>query len=382
MRSKRSSHKRKVITRVLVVISAILLSIVCIGYLTIHSYIQKMNLVTNSCKGNIVQAESQELSGTEVLENNQEAFNPSEEYEATDAFLPDSAEDEISVLEENIKDNLEENSTPVIYNKNVFNVLLIGCDTREPGDLGRSDSMILISLNKKTKKIIATSILRDIYLQIPGKKNNRVNAAYAFGGADLLLDTIEQNFKIKVDRYVSIDFFAFIDVVDAVGGVTIDVTKEEILVMNNFIKEINYLNSQEDEKDCMNADDEGLLKLNGKQALAYARNRYTGNADFERTARQRRVLEQIYMKVKDLNILELNDLLNKILPQVTTNLTEGELFSLILSSPSFLKYDIEQWSVPVAHSYQPMRIRKMDVLGIDFDENIKEMRKRIYNEEE
>jgi anionic cell wall polymer biosynthesis LytR-Cps2A-Psr (LCP) family protein len=113
--------------------------------------------------------------------------------------------------------------------------------------------------------------------------------------------------------------------------------------------------------------------------LGYARNRYIG-MDFERTARQRRVLELIFNKVKDLNLTEINDLLNRVLPQITTNLTEGELFSLILGLPAYSKYSLEEWSIPVKGTYSFVIIRRMDVIGIDFKENIKELQKRIYGE--
>lgn len=239
--------------------------------------------------------------------------------------------------------------------------------------------MILVSINKKTKKIIVTSILRDIYLQIPGKKNNnRINEAYAFGGADLLMETIEQNFRIQVEQYASVDFYAFIDIVDAVEGVTLEVTEKEIPVINGYVMELNRLTGQEETKDLLT--EPGTLLLSGKQALGYARNRYVGNSDFERTARQRRVLEQIFKKVKNSNLAEIKDLLNIILPHVTTNLTEGEMFSLILSLPSYIDYDIEQWSIPMTGTYTSKRIRGMAVLGIDFNKNIGELHRKVYDE--
>jgi LCP family protein required for cell wall assembly len=263
--------------------------------------------------------------------------------------------------------------------KSVLNILLIGTDTRQMDGPGRSDAIVLVSINRKTQKIIATSLLRDIYLRIPGKGSNRINAAYAYGGADLLMQTIENNFKIKIDRYASIDFFAFMEVVDAVGGVTLEVTKEEIPVINNYVKELNELTNQSENKGCLT--EAGTLLLNGKQALGYARDRYIGYADFERTARQRRILEQLYSKVKDLGLIKLNKLLNIILPQITTNLTEGELFTLILSLPSYAKYDLEQWSVPIENTYTFLSIHRMSVLGMDFNKNIKEINKRIYNQQ-
>ncbi|MDF2589881.1 MAG: hypothetical protein K0S41_3722 [Anaerocolumna sp.] len=358
--TKKTSTRSKTIKVLLVSVAAILLVICISAYLFVHSYINKMNLVTSAETNN--QLTEQEVE----IEPEPEDLNSTE---------PDSPEEEIVSVEDQIRNNMEENSTPILKDKDVYNILLIGGDSRQVGGNARSDAMIIVSINKKTKSIIATSVLRDIYLSIPGKSNNRINAAFAYGGADLLLDTIEQNFKIHIDRYVSIDFFAFMDVIDATGGVTLDVTDKEIPIINNYIHELNGLLGEDAEKDVITSP--GTLLLNGKQALGYARNRYIGT-DFERTARQRRVLEQVFLNIKSLGLTELNDLLNTILPQVTTNLKEGEIFSLILGLPKYASYNLEQWSIPVNGSYSFMRIRGMAVIGVDFEENINEIHKRIY----
>jgi LCP family protein required for cell wall assembly len=272
---------------------------------------------------------------------------------------------------------MEENSTPIAASEDVYNILLIGSDTRESGDLGRSDAMILISVNEADKTITASSFLRDIYLLIPGAGYNRINTAYAIGGADLLMDTIEENFKIQVDRYVAIDFLAFIDVIDAIGGITIEVTEEEIPVINEYIRELNEIRGEETEADYLTKP--GTLLLNGKQALGFARNRYTGNADFERTARQRKVLEQIFIKIESLGILDLSSLMNTLLPKITTNLTEGELFYQILALPRYTGYELRQWSIPTENTFSYLSIRGMSVIGIDFNQNIAELHSRIYS---
>lgn len=364
MEPKKPLLKRKIII-IPSVILIVLIVLASVTYFIVHGYINKMNIVTDS--GVVTPGPGSELADYDLGD----ALLPEE-----DKTIPDSSKEEVSSAEEKIKSNLQEGSIPVLYDKNVFNVLLIGGDSRKPGGAARSDAMILVSINKSSKKITVTSLLRDIYLEIPGKQNNRLNAAYAFGGADLLLDTVEQNFKVKADKYASIDFYSFMEVVDAVGGVTIDVTEEEIPVINRYIKELNLLTGQEEKTDFLTAP--GKLLLNGKQALGYSRNRYVGNSDFERTARQRRVLEQIFNQVKDLNILELKKLFDILLPQITTNLTEGEIFTLLLSLPSYVSYDIEQWSIPMAHTYTSLRIRGMEVLGIDFEKNINELHQRAY----
>ncbi len=361
--------KKKIIWIPLLILT-ILISFAGLTYSIAHTYINKMNIVADAETVAPVTENQYADSGEELLQ----------EEEEEESALPDSPQEEVSSAEEMIRSNMQESSIPILYDEDVFNVLLIGGDSRKAGGVARSDAMMLVSINKKSKKITVTSLLRDIYLEIPGKKNNRLNAAYALGGAALLLDTVEQNFKVKVDKYASIDFFSFMDVVDAVGGVTLEVTQEEIPVINKYIKELNLLTGQEEEKDFLTIP--GTLLLNGKQALGYSRNRYVGNADFERTARQRRVLEQIFHQVKNLNILELKKLFDIILPQITTNLSEGEIFTLLLSLPSFMNYDIEQWSIPMANSYTSLRIRGMAVLGIDFEKNISELHRRAYGHAE
>lgn len=337
------------------------------AYLFIHSYIQKLNLVTAPDSG----------SPAPIQDGGQAAAAEPEPEDAA-VWAEDTPENDVKTLEDAIRRNMEENSVEIMKDKDVFNILLIGSDTRTAGESGRSDAMILVSINKKTKALIATSILRDIYLAIPGVGYNRINAAYAYGGADLLMDTVEQNLKIRVDRYASIDFYSFMEVIDAIGGVTLEVTEEEIPIINNYITGLNKLTGQAEDTDLLTHS--GALSLNGKQALGYARNRYIG-MDFERTARQRRVLEKVFEKVKKSNLIELNHLLNIILPQVTTNLTQGEIFSLLLNLPAYKNYDIKQWSVPVEDSYSFLRIRGMAVIGMDFDKNIDAINEKIYGSE-
>lgn len=335
-------------------------------FLLLHNYINKMRLVHNSS----IEAAEQIKINKEVADNT-ESMKDSEldvSDEKSESNLPNSPEEEIKLLEAAIRKNMEDNSIPIENDDKVLNILLIGSDTRDQRERGRSDSMILISFNKKTKKIIATSFLRDIYLKIPGKRNNRVNSAYSLGGADLLMDTIEKNFKIRIDRYVSVDFQAFIEIVDKVGGVTIDVSKNEIKEINAITGDDMIISS-------------GAQLLNGRQALGYSRIRSVGFNDFDRTARQRKVLEQLFHKLKGLNLIQINDLLNKMLPQVTTNFSEGEIFYQILSLPSYIKYDMQQWCLPEKTAYKDMRIRGMAVLGINFENSISKLRKRIYQED-
>ncbi len=362
-------HKGKRLKKIVGIAAAVIAFLILCIFLFAHSYISKINRAEALSKNAVIGENSA------PADNPEEDSNLEADSSTGEPSIKDASTEQVSSAEEAIRKNMEDKSTSVLADKNVFNILLIGTDNREKGENSRSDAMILLSINKKSKTITSASLLRDIYLQIPGKNNNRLNAAYAYGGPTLLMDTIEQNFKVSVDRYVSVDFYVFMDIIDAVGGVTIDVTKEEIPIINNYLAELNSLKGEKEGTDYLQ--EPGQLKLNGKQALAYARNRYIGT-DFERTARQRRVLNEAFQKVKKLNLLQLNGLLNKLLPQVTTNLTEGEIFSMILSLPKYAGYEISQSHIPADNSYQFMRIRGMEVITLDFDKNIKALQEQLY----
>lgn len=267
-------------------------------------------------------------------------------------------------------------SNAIRFDKDVANILLIGTDARQGDSNPRSDSMILFSINQRTKEIVATSLLRDIYLEIPGYGGNRLNAAYAFGGPFLLMDTVEKNFGVKVDQYISVDFAGFVRVIDAAGGVDIDVSEEERGVANNYIRAVNKeLGSAEDDSLISSA---GKQHLNGRQALGYARVRYVGNGDFDRTDRQREVLEQVLQKATHSDLGQLSALLDAALPQVTTNLSKGQVLSLILRIPTYRKYTWDSYAVPMDGAFTYTTIRGMSVLDIDFDKCTAQMQKRIY----
>ena len=290
---------------------------------------------------------------------------------------PDSPPEVIEKADKKIDENLAKNATEIMSDDNVVNVLLIGTDARSKDDRGRSDSMILVSINKNTKQVVMTSFLRDIYCNIPDIENTRLNHSYAYGGPDLLIKTLESNFKVRVDRYVRVNFYSFCDVVDTIGGVDIDVTEEEISYLNSNMPLINSLKGYDENADFVTHS--GMQPLNGRQALAYSRIRYLGT-DFARSQRQRTVLENIITKMKKLSLGELSDLLDVLLPQLATNMTEGEMFSFVVDSPVYLKYEVVQNRVPADGTWSFITVRQMSVIDVDFDANIEHLKKTIYGE--
>lgn len=352
-KKKKMSKKKKLLIALAIVLGVIII-IICVLVGIIYHYINKINIVPDDGKYEIL-----------------DSINIDDDLTSE----PDSPQEDIDAVEDAIKKNLEDYAYDVMKDKDVYNILLIGTDTRDPSERGRSDSMILVSINKKTDKIIMTSFLRDIYLAIPDVESTRLNHAYAYGGPDLLVRTIEDNFKIEINKYVQVNFYSFETVVDALDGVEIDVTDEEVPYINAGLYEINSLEGRN--TDAYTLSKGGTYTLNGAQALSYARIRYVGT-DFGRSERQRTVLSKLFEKMKGASITQLTDLLDEILPKVTTNMQEDEIFSLILNSATYLSYDLEQCRVPADDTWQYLTIRGMSVIGIDFAANIDYLRDNIY----
>ena len=263
----------------------------------------------------------------------------------------------------------------------VINILLIGNDSRKNGEDGRSDAMILLSISDKTKQIHMTSLLRDMYVDIPGHDGNRLNAAYSYGGAELLMETVEKNLDIKVNRYVSVNFEAFANLVDAVGGVDLELTSAELELVNGYLNEYNELTGKEFGTDYMDTAMEGMVHLNGPQALAYTRNRYIGT-DFGRTERQRKVLGEVIHKLPLAVITNPKELFDGLMPNLTTNLTQWECYRLSLMAPKLFIYDMEQGSIPAEGTYRNADIRGMAVLEVDFEANKEYLKEKLFEPKE
>ena len=278
-----------------------------------------------------------------------------------------------------IYEEIDGMTTSPITEEGVTNILLIGNDSRNKGEDGRSDAMILLSISNKTKTIYMTSLLRDMYVDIPGYKGNRLNASFSYGGPELLLQTIEQNFDIEVNRYALVNFQAFANLIDSVGGVDLELTTAELEYVNGYLVEYNMLEGRPEGTDYVDTSQAGMVHLNGPQTLAYCRNRFIGS-DFARTERQRKVLDQVFKQVPMAVLTNMGDLMNGILPNLITNLTEGEILGLSLQVGKLLTYDLIQNSIPIEGSYKNASIRGMSVLEVDFDTNNQFIRENIYGE--
>lgn len=250
-------------------------------------------------------------------------------------------------------------------NSKVKNILLIGLDEKNDDSNSRSDSIIILSIDKIHEKLKITSILRDSYLEIPGKGKMKINAAFANGGADLLIATIEDNFKFKIDGYFIFDFEVFKDIIDAVGGVDVTVSEKE----SDFLKKAHKVDVPA-----------GYNTLDGEQALWYSRLRKL-DSDFGRTRRQRDVIKSLGGKFKELDIGAVYSLFKDITPRLKTSFNKGEFALLGLGSFfTYNNYQFEEFATPVEGAYKQAKIKKQDVLVLDVEKNRKAILEFIYEE--
>lgn len=261
--------------------------------------------------------------------------------------------------------------------KKITNIALFGLDRRydEPC---RSDTMMVLTIDETSKKIKLTSLMRDIYVDIPGREGNRLNAAYAFGGPGLAINTINQNFDLDIQYYATVDFKALSRLIDKLGGVEIDVKPGEVSHINGGVDDLNSRDKEDQEPHISGP---GLQNLQGKQAVSYMRIRKYGNADFERTERQRAVLEQIFEKTKKAGILKIPDLLSAVLPYVETNMSKADILNYGITCAGF-GTGIEQYRLPLDGTFKYESIRGMSVLMPLMEKNVDELHKFIYREDD
>lgn len=275
--------------------------------------------------------------------------------------------------------NWDDVDVNVMRDEDVINILLIGQDRREGQGRQRSDTMIICSLNKKTNKIILSSVMRDLYVPIPGYSDNRINASYQFGGMPLLDQVIEESLGIHIDGNIEVDFEGFVEALSCVGNLDIELNEAEA----------NYLNSNNKWIAQAGTDSTGwnlhagVNSLTPEQALAYSRIRYVGNSDWERTDRQRRVVMAAFNKVKDKSLAELLDLADEILPSLTTDMTNMEILGLVYTIFTNGMTEMESYRIPVEGTYTCETLSVgMEVLVPNLNENSKYLQGYIYGESE
>lgn len=271
----------------------------------------------------------------------------------------------------------------------VLNVMLFGSDMREDSgeDYGRSDSMILMSIDNRHDKIKISSFLRDTYVEIPGYGMGKITAAYSYGGPQLAIETIQHNFGIKIDRYAVVGFDAFENIVDTLGGIDLELTQDEI----DYINHQRAINNQTDTLTEI-TDPPGIVHLNGSQALWHVRNRgwdysdygdpyiFEGD-DWDRTERQRKFLATVMEDMKSASITQLIQIVGEIGPMITTNLTKNEITTLVMNAMTYLSYEMVETTVPNNYWGYELTDDKQSVIEIyDFDAAKKELAVFLYEE--
>ncbi len=230
----------------------------------------------------------------------------------------------------------------------VINVALFGVDARDDEVAGRSDAMMVVSFDFKHHKVKVVSLMRDSLVDIEGIGRRKINSAYANGGVELAIKTINQNFKMNITDYVSLNFNQMAEIVDALGGVEVEITEAERKNANKYIREMAAEIGEEPDL----IKEAGTVTLYGYQAVSYSRIRYVGNADFQRTERQREVMEKLMNKALSLNPVQYPSVLMKIIPMVETSMTNDEI--MLIAGRMLLggKPEFEQGRFPLDGSYE------------------------------
>ncbi len=241
-----------------------------------------------------------------------------------------------------------EATEPIGEEHDLVNILLIGQDARAGETRARSDTMILVTFNKTTGDITMTSFMRDLYVQIPGYQDNRINAAYAYGGMELLDETLLLNFGVDVDANIEVNFEGFASIIDVLGGVDIELSWAEASHLG------------------LSA---GTNHLNGKNALAYARIRSI-DSDFYRTERQRKVISALFHSLKTAGFSRITELIDTIFPLVTTDMSNSQLIAYATDLfPMLSGGTLSSSRIPADDTYSMNSVRGMSVIVADMEAN-------------
>ena len=274
-------------------------------------------------------------------------------------------------------------SSDIYINENVENdlsdyrnIALLGIDARKDtfGTGNRSDCIMILSLNQKTNDIKIISVYRDTYLDIDGYGLDKVTHAYSYGGPQLALSTLNKNLDLNITEFVAINFDTVRTAVNCVNGVTIKIDSQEVKYINNYI---NSLNKQFGTSSS-NITTPGTYTLDGVQALAYSRIRYTDGGDYKRTERMRDVLMAVFDKAKTMKVSELNKLLDTMLPHVSTNISQNEIMNMIPKIVSFNVINNFGWP------YNTKGITKDRWYGVpvDLESNVSQLHKDLFDEKD
>lgn len=242
----------------------------------------------------------------------------------------------------------------------VFNLLLLGNDSRSDDTDQRTDVMLLVSVNRQAESITLVSFLRDIYLPIPGYTSHRLNTANVLGGPPLTIQTIEKSFGIDIHGYAAVNFSAFVSIVDTLGGVTLYLSADEAEIIGCGASAGDY-------------------HLNGEQALSYCRIRQL-DSDFGRTERQRKLLQALWSDLQNWSFSNAYSLMTELLPQITTDLSAADCLSLLTTAARIGDYNLHSAQIPADGTWSDATVDGMAVLELDLAENAEYLHTLLYGE--
>ena len=251
--------------------------------------------------------------------------------------------------------------------KMIENILLIGLDGTNDKFPKRSDTMIILTIDKLNKSLKLTSLARDTLVKIPGRGEEKLTHAYAYGQEELLMQTINENFDLDIKDYAVVNFKSFIDIVDIIGGVDINVNEKEIHHLNEVIKECYGVN-HEDTKNIEYITSSGNHNLNGYQALAYARIRKLDTI-YKRDERQRLILTNIAHKLSDVSISKYPQIAKSILRHIKVNIAFNKIIDLAFIAHELASYDISQLEFPISEYREEGRFGEKGTYVVKWDKN-------------
>ena len=276
---------------------------------------------------------------------------------------------DIDVSQLDISDEVEENLSEY------RNIALFGIDSRAIDDYGtgnRSDCIIIASINEKTKEVKLMSVYRDTYVQIEGHGLDKITHAYSYGEAPLAISTLNTNLDLNIKEFVTVNFDAVAEAINELGGVTITVEEDELQYINSYIKGTSQstgLSSEEVTR-------AGTQNLNGVQAVAYARIRYTSGGDYKRAERMRTVVEAMFNKLKTKSLGEINAFADNILPKIYTNITSSDIIAMI---PDLLSYKITE-SIGWPYETKGITLDRWYGVPVTLESNVTKMHQELFGE--
>ena len=255
------------------------------------------------------------------------------------------------------------------------NIAIFGVDSRSDdyGVGNRSDCIIIASINNSTGEIKLISVYRDTYVNIKGHGLDKITHAYSYGEAPLAINTLNKNLDLNIKEFVTVNFDSVAKAVDQLGGVKISVTSEETKYINTYIDETAKVTG----KAANHITQAGTYNMDGVQAVAYSRIRYTAGGDYKRTERMRTVIEAMFTKLKTKNVAEINSFADKILPCVYTNISSGDLISMI---PSMAKYKVGE-SIGWPYETKGKTMDRWYGIPVTLESNVTKLHKEAFGEE-